>query len=158
MEPWSSLSIAGLYLWCFALAIISALVPWMNGEVILLSLAVLARSPADLVNLVLLTSAGQMVGKCALYWIGRGALPLRSAWVRSTVAAWRGRFEQSPSKHLALVFLSSLLSIPPFYIITVLAGAFRVRFGSFFAVGACGRLIRFGLLVFIPRLALHLFH
>jgi membrane protein YqaA with SNARE-associated domain len=157
MESWHQISGAGLYLGCFLLSIVSALVPWVNGEVVLLSLAALARSPADLATLVLLTSAGQMAGKCALYWAGRGVVPLCSDHAGRMVRVWKERFEQVPSRHLALVFVSSALSIPPFYVITLLAGAFRVRFGPFFVVGACGRLLRFGLLVSIPQLALHFF-
>jgi membrane protein YqaA with SNARE-associated domain len=155
MEPWQQISGVGLYLGCFLLSIVSALVPWVNGEVALLSLAALAGSPTDLAILVLLTSAGQMVGKCALYWAGRGVVPLRSARMGRVVSTWKERFEQAPSRHLALVFFSSAVGVPPFYVITVLAGAFRMRFGPFFAVGASGRLVRFGLLVAIPRLALH---
>jgi|OpeIllAssembly_1097287.scaffolds.fasta_scaffold16537_2 hypothetical protein len=32
-----------------------------------------------------------------------------------------------------------------------------LQFGSFVGVGMCGRLVRFGLLVFIPQLAIRLF-
>jgi membrane protein YqaA with SNARE-associated domain len=141
-------------LWCFVLSIVSALVPWVNGEVLLLSLTALARTPSDLVCLVLMASAGQMVGKCGLYWAGRGVIPLQSDRIRTTLARWKERFEKSPSRLLALVFVSSTLGIPPFYAVTILAGAFRVRFGPFIGVGLCGRLVRFGLLVFIPQIAL----
>ncbi len=156
MESWIQISGAGLYLCCFALSIASALMPWLNGEILLLALAPLARSTSDLVNLVLLASAGQMAGKCVLYWAGRGTRSFQSARVTRTLALWQERFSHSPSKPLALVFLSSALSIPPFYVVTILAGAFRLRFGSFLAVGACGRLIRFGVLVFVPAAAFRL--
>jgi membrane protein YqaA with SNARE-associated domain len=158
MGAWHEVSAAGLYGLCFALSIVSALVPWVNGEVLLLSFSALARSPFDLGCLVLLASAGQMAGKCALYWAGRGALRLRFDCAGRVVASWRERFISSPSKHLSLVFVSSALGIPPFYVITVLAGAFRIGFGQFVGVGMCGRLVRFGTLVFIPRLALQWLH
>jgi membrane protein YqaA with SNARE-associated domain len=150
------MSAIGLYASCFFLSIVSALVPWINGEVLLLSLAALVRSPASLVALVLLASAGQMVGKCMLYWAGRGVAPLRSRRVGKTLSSWRDRFERSSSKPMGLVFVSSAVGIPPFYVITLLAGAFRLRFGRFIAVGACGRLVRFGVLVLIPQVAVHL--
>ncbi len=62
----------------------------------------------------------------------------------------------SPSKLLMLVFISSAVGIAPFYAITILAGAFRIKFAPFLGVGACGRLVRFGLLVFVPQIALHM--
>lgn len=157
MEAWHQVSALGLNLWCFTLSIVSALVPWVNGEILLLSFTALVRSPLDLIRLVLSASAGQMVGKCALYWAGRGVVPLQSNRVRLTMASWRERFEKSPSRLLTLVFVSSALGIPPFYVITILAGAFHVRFGRFIGVGMCGRLVRFGLLVFIPQFAVRLF-
>jgi membrane protein YqaA with SNARE-associated domain len=150
VEAWNQLNVGGAYLWCFALSIVSALVPWVNGEVILLSFSALAHSPLERALLVLSTSAGQMTGKCILYWAAKGVIPLGSGRVKETVTKWKGRFEQSPSKLLSLVFVSSAVGIPPFYVITILAGVFRVRFGPFFTVGACGRLVRFGVIAFVP--------
>jgi membrane protein YqaA with SNARE-associated domain len=138
MEIWKQLNDVGPYAWCLSLSIVSALVPWVNGEVILLSLTAVARSPWARLLLVLSASAGQMAGKCVLYWAGKGVI----------------RFEQSPARMLSLVFVSSAVGIPPFYVITILAGVLRVRFGPFFAVGACGRVVRFGALAFIPWLVL----
>ncbi len=150
MEIWDQISAAGPYLWCFSLSIVSALVPWVNGEVILLSLVALAHSSWARALLVLSASAGQMAGKCILYWAGKGVIPLESGRVKEAVSTWRGRFERSPSKLLSLVFVSSAVGIPPFYVITILAGVLRVRFGPFFTVGACGRIVRFGALAFVP--------
>ncbi len=147
----------GTYLWCFTLSIVSALVPWVNGEVILLSLTAVAPSPWATAFLVLSASAGQMAGKCALYWAGKGVIPLRAGRIREIVATWKGRLDQSPSKLLSLVFVSSAVGIPPFYVITILAGVFRVRFAPFFTAGACGRLVRFGVLAFVPWILIHWF-
>ncbi|MBP1597756.1 MAG: hypothetical protein H6Q05_3133 [Acidobacteria bacterium] len=149
---------ASLGMWGFGLSIVSALVPWVNGEVIMLSLAAVASSPVEVAGLVLLTSAGQMVGKCVLYWAGRGVIPLRTTCIGGKAAAWRLKFDQSPSRPVALVFVSSALGIPPFYLITLLAGTFRMPFGRFIGVGMCGRLVRFGLLACIPQFALLWLH
>jgi membrane protein YqaA with SNARE-associated domain len=157
MEIWSQWNVAGPYLWCFLLSIVSALVPWVNGEVILLSLTALARSPWARAMLVLSACTGQMAGKCVLYWAGKGVIPLRSGHVKNTLSAWQGRLERSPSKMLYLVFVSSAVGIPPFYVVTIMAGALRVRFGPFFTVGACGRLVRFGALAFVPSIMFHWF-
>jgi membrane protein YqaA with SNARE-associated domain len=157
MEAWHQLGVTGLYLGCFGLSMVSALVPWVNGEVLLLTLAVPARSPFELLILVLLASAGQMAGKCFLYWAGRGAVRFQSGRMRRALPAWKERFERSPAKMLALVFVSSAVGIPPFYVITILAGAFRVRFGPFLTIGACGRIVRFTTLVFVPWIMIQWF-
>jgi len=97
-----------------------------------------------------------MAGKCGLYWAGRGTVKLQSGRIKAIVKNWQDRFRRSQGRSLTLVFVSSAVGIPPFYVITILAGAFRLKFASFIGVGACGRLVRFGLLVFIPQLALRM--
>jgi len=148
----------GLHLSCYLLSIVSALVPWVNAEILLLSLSVFTSSPFHLAGLVILASAGQMTGKCVLYWAGRGAIPLKGNRVGKALNSWKERFERSPSKSMGLVFISAVFGIPPFYVITILSGAFRLRFGRFLAVGACGRLLHFGMLIMIPQLGSRLFH
>jgi membrane protein YqaA with SNARE-associated domain len=146
-----------VYFSCFGLSIVSAIIPWVNCELLLLSLAALARSQHELVCLVLLTSLGQMAGKCALYWAGRGTIRFQNARLSRATASWRARFEQSSARPLTFVFVSSAFGVPPFYVTTILAGAVRLRFGRLIGVGMCGRLVRFGLLVLIPQLAIRLF-
>ena len=106
----------------------------------------------------LLASAGQMVGKCILYWAGRGAIPMKKGRLAKLMHSWRGRFERSPKKTMSLVFVSAVSGIPPFYVITILSGAFRLRFGSFLTIGACGRLLHFGVIALIPQFGSRLFH
>ncbi len=151
------MSVAGVYVSCFALSIVSALLPWVNCELLLLSLAAMVRSPWELACLVLLTSMGQMAGKCVLYWGGRGTIRFQSNRITRATASWGKRFERCSSKPLTLVFVSSALGIPPFYVTTFLAGAVGLRFARFVGVGMCGRLVRFGLIVFVPQVAIRLF-
>lgn len=148
----------GLHLSCFFLSIMSALMPWFNGEVLFLSLTTFASSPFHLAILVLLASAGQMTGKCVLYWAGRGSIPIKKGRIGNSLNSWKVRFERSPSKSMGLVFISAVSGIPPFYVITILSGAFRLRFGRFIAVGICGRLLHFGVLVLVPQLGARLLH
>ena len=157
MEIWNQFHVVGPYVGCFALSIVSALVPWFNGEVVLLSFTVLARSRWATLWLVLLACAGQMAGKCILYWAGKGMVALKSGRMKERVLAWKERLEQSPGKMLSLVFISSAVGIPPFYGMTILAGLMGVRFGPFLTVGACGRLVRFGALALLPCIVIRWF-
>jgi membrane protein YqaA with SNARE-associated domain len=143
---------------CFALTLLSALVPWVNAEVIVLSLPAVAASGTELVLLLLVATAGQMSGKCVLYWIARrGGARLSEGRVAAAIARWRVRIERRPSSPVALVLLSSAVGIPPFYVITLMAGALRVGFWPFLAAGTCGRLVRFGALIYVPHLVVHAF-
>jgi|WetSurMetagenome_2_1015567.scaffolds.fasta_scaffold99183_2 membrane protein YqaA with SNARE-associated domain len=154
MESLMHTGAGGVFLSCFLLSIVSALVPWVNGEVVLLASTAIAHSPWQILSVVLLTSAGQMVGKCVLYWTARRAIPVRSVNLRQSIAIWKQRFSSSPAKPLSLVFISSTLGIPPFYILTVMAGFLQLKFVPYLLLGSLGRVIRFGLLAVIPALAL----
>ncbi len=158
MPDWFAISSTGVLVSCFVYSFASAVLPWVNCEILVLSLAAFAHSRLHLVTLVLITTVGQMVGKCLLYWAGCTTIRFRTHRMARALSIWKERLARSPSKPSAVVFVSSALGIPPFYLITVLAGALRVRFAPFLVVGTCGRLLRFGLLAFVPQLAIHLLH
>jgi membrane protein YqaA with SNARE-associated domain len=143
-----------LYGWCYGLSVLSALLPWLNGEVVVLTLSTQASSFPALLGLVLMASAGQMTGKVVLYWSSRRALRAAGGRAGAKLDAWRQRLESRPLKALAVVLLSSAVGLPPFYLITILAGGLKIGFPRYLAVGTLGRLMRFGSLVFFPRLVL----
>ena len=157
MTPLTALDPVWLGLWCFGLTLVSAVVPWVNAEVIVLALPTVAKSPTSLLVFLLIATAGQMTGKCFVYLAGRRGSRV-SPRFESTVAKWRGKMEGHPSKSTALVLVSSITGIPPFYVVTLLAGALRMDFGRFLAAGTIGRLIRFGAVVSVPQLLLTLIH
>jgi membrane protein YqaA with SNARE-associated domain len=138
---------------CFVLSLVSAILPWTNGEVIVISLAAFLRSGVDLTTLAVVAAAGQMTGKALTYWAAREGLAPKPDRQSERIARWRRRFEEAPRRSLALMLVSAVAGVPPFYLITILAGALRVPFGRFLIVGTCGRLLHFGAVVFAPTLA-----
>ena len=105
-----------------------------------------------LVALVIVATAGQMVGKSVLYWTSRETTCLPSPPIASALERWRRRLVTHPSNAVTLVLVSSIVGIPPFYLVTMAAGTLRVDFGRFFAAGTVGRLVRFGALALVPHL------
>jgi membrane protein YqaA with SNARE-associated domain len=147
--PWMVLSY-------FGLTVASAVFPWVNAEIIVLTLPAMAPSKAALVLLVLTATAGQMTGKCFLYWAGRKGNRVLRGQAGKALAKWRERLETRPSRAVALVLISSIVGLPPFYVMTLLAGALRMNFLVYLTAGTAGRLVRFGVLVMLPQLALPL--
>lgn len=147
--PWLVLSY-------FGLAVASAVFPWINAELLVLSLPAVAPSRTALVLLVLIATAGQMTGKCFLYWAGRKGNKVLPGRAGNALARWRESLQARPSKAVALVLISSVVGLPPFYLMTLLAGALRMNFLVYLAAGTTGRLVRFGVLVMLPQLALSL--
>jgi membrane protein YqaA with SNARE-associated domain len=139
-------------LWCFALTFASAVFPWISAEVIVLALPALAGSTRALGGLVLVATAGQMTGKCFVYAAGRGGTrALRLVRRISLLESWRDRLRQSPWHAMGIIFLSSSVGIPPFFLITACAGAAKMNFVRFLIAGTAGRLIRFGIVAALPH-------
>ena len=133
--------------WCFALTLVSAVFPWVNAEIIVLSLPTVARGTWALAGLVAVATMGQMAGKCIVFWTARRGAQAPSPKIRAQLAKWQVRFDSHRWAPTLLVLWSSLTGLPPFYVTTMLAGALRMNFPLFLAAGTVGRLVRFGSLV-----------
>lgn len=151
MSASEPMTLVSLYLFYYGLFVVSAVVPWVNAEVILLSLVPLARSQTDLGILAVLATAGQMTGKGVLYWTTRRTISLGTSSGHEKLARWQTWLDGRGSRLVPLVFLSAAVGVPPFYIVTLAAGALRIRFAEFLAVGCTGRLVHFGCLAWFPR-------
>ena len=67
----SSMSWPLAALWCFGLTLLSAVFPWVNAEIIVLTLPSVAHGTWALVGLVIVATIGQMAGKCVVFWTAR---------------------------------------------------------------------------------------
>jgi membrane protein YqaA with SNARE-associated domain len=147
MSAITDLSLPWAATWCFGLTVTSAIVPWINAEVIVLTLPAVASSTTALVALVAVATAGQMTGKCVIYWAARRGNQKISPRIEQRLAPWRRRCEGHPLMMIGLMLWSSIVGMPPFYLMTMVAGALGMNFPVFVAIGTIGRLIRFGGLV-----------
>ena len=143
--PWMMLSY-------FGLAVASAVMPWLNAEVIVLSLPAVAPSRTALALLVVIATVGQMTGKCLVYWAGRKGNRVLPGRAGMALEKMKDRLATRPSKAAALVLVSSLVGLPPFFLVTFVAGAVKMNFVAFMTAGLAGRLVRFGALVMVPQL------
>ena len=100
-------------------------------------------SKTVLLVLVLIATAGQMTGKCILYWAGRNGNNVLRGRAGQALAKWRDRLESRPGRAIALVLVSSVVGLPPFYLVTLVAGASRMNFLTYLTAGTVGRLVRF---------------
>ena len=138
---------------CFVAAVVSALLPWVNAELMLLAVAAPLTSVGDLLPIVLAVTAGQVSGKSALYWIARRtfASAPHGRFARA-VDRWRNACQSRQRSTEAMMTLSAIFGLPPFYVTTVAAGALRVSFVRFLVVAIFGRLVHFGLVALAPAL------
>jgi membrane protein YqaA with SNARE-associated domain len=132
------------FAWCMA----SGLVPVINAELFLVAVAAVTPTPRLWV-IVALATAGQMIAKTFMYLVGRGVFRLPLASRRLDLARWSERVARWRSKDL-LVFVSAAVGLPPFYVISILAGVVRLPYVRFLGCGLAGRLVRFTVLVAVP--------
>jgi membrane protein YqaA with SNARE-associated domain len=153
MSTLDAFPVSWLIVACFGGAIVSALLPWVNAELLMLSALPLATAHGELVQLVFAVTGGQMVGKSVMYWLSREGTGSHARRFQSAVEWWRGRFQRHPRSALVLVLVSALLGFPPFYAVSIAAGAFKMHFGGFLAAGSAGRLAHFAVIAYLPHVA-----
>ena len=127
----------------------SALIPVLNIEAYL-AIRVAVSDVDSIWALALAAALGQMLGK--LVWYRLGASSLGWGWVRRKVEKpkakarlelWRARTHQRPVVAGALVLVSGFSGLPPFAVLSVLAGQLRMNVMLFFTLGLLGRWLRF---------------
>lgn len=137
---------------CFA----SGLIPLLNAELYLVGVTTLAvHAPSQLPGLVVCAAVGQMTAKCLLYGAGMGMLELpRGRW-KEKIERARARLSTWRKRPYLVYAVSSTVGLPPFYLVSLAAGALKIRFRPFCAIGLAGRIVRFGVVVAIPWIAAH---
>lgn len=148
------LATLGIYGGTFLVSLISGLVPLINAEVFLVGLIRLAvHGPSQLPGIVIAAATGQMVAKIGLYYAGQGLLELPRGRHREKIETVRRKLERWQTKPYLIYAISSVTGLPPFYLTVLAAGAMKIRFRAFLAIGLAGRLIRFTVIVALAWLA-----
>jgi membrane protein YqaA with SNARE-associated domain len=132
----------------FVMAFVSGVVPFViNTELCLLAVAATTSAPAPVI--VVTAATGQMLAKFTLFLAGRGAIRLRCIrWDRREAAV--AAFDKHRAHSLALVGVSAVTGLPPFYGVSLVAGALRLRPVPFLVVGTLGRIARFTVVYLAP--------
>ncbi|MFD0773755.1 VTT domain-containing protein [Streptomonospora algeriensis] len=146
----------------FLFGVASAVVPVLNVELYLVGMG--ALSGGVLLAIAVAAAIGQTLGKIPYFYIGRGALNV--PWLKRRAQTpprwaeraerWRAKAEGRPLWTLGLVAVSSFASVPPFMVVSVLAGTLRMSVWSFSAVTFATRTARFVLVIYAPEAALWL--
>ncbi len=144
----------GVSLVSFVVCFVSGFVPLVNAEAYLVSISALS-SPGMAIPLALAAALGQMSAKALLFFSGRGVvrLPLGrySAHMQARMEATRAKLESHRRHTAAFLFASAFTGLPPFYFVSILAGALRLSFATFVSAGLGGRFLRFGLFIGLPQ-------
>jgi membrane protein YqaA with SNARE-associated domain len=123
------------------------ILPWISSEVVILG-AALVLPATQLPLLVLLCAIGQVAGKSVMYGLTRWApdkLPARAQAMLAKTERWR--------EHRVLlgggVLSGALVSVPPFFLVTLAAGALRLSYPVFLTAAFLGTLGRYGTIIWL---------
>jgi membrane protein YqaA with SNARE-associated domain len=146
------MSLLAVWLTTFGVAVASAMIPVINIEIYLLGASALA--PREMViPLIVAGTLGQVIGKIALYYAGSGAVKLPGKRLQAALQRMNTQMQERPHMGSALVFVSATAGLPPYYLVTLAAGAAKMNLPMFLLVSLVGRLIRFSIVVAVPQLA-----
>ena len=147
---------------CFGVALASAFLPFIPIEAYLG--AAVSESGQAWWALAAAATAGQMIGKIVIFLAGRQSMEW--AWLRRRLARYDvdkyvvRMQEAAERRRLAvdgIVFLAASVGLPPFAVISLLAGQVGMSLPRFLLIGSVGRMIRFGAVALGVEQVLHLF-
>lgn len=136
----------------FLTCLVSAWVPVVNAEAYLGAAA--TQEVSSWWAIAAAAALGQMTGKVGFFLLGRQSLSWE--WMARKMAKLRvdrwvdqmARGAQTrPWVAWAIVFVSAAVGVPPFAIISFLAGQVRVSLTAFLLLGTIGRFLRFATIV-----------
>ncbi len=153
MNPEELIGKVGVYAASFVIGFVSGLVPFVNSELYLVAVSTMAARHS-LVPIALLTAAGQMVAKTILFYAGRGVFNINMGRFEKKIEAVQKKFQDWDNKVDALILLSAFVGMPPFYVVSFVAGALKLHYIRFLAAGMVGRSARFAVIVYFPQLVL----
>jgi membrane protein YqaA with SNARE-associated domain len=130
-------------------SIVSGLVPVVNIEAYLVSVALLA--PEAGWPVVLIVTAGQMAAKYVLYVSGRDGLRPRAGRHAERLDRVGKQLSDHRFGTFSVVAFSAFVGLPPFYAVSIMAGWLRLPLGRFMWVATPCRLARFAVCFYAPR-------
>jgi len=146
---------------CFGVALASAFVPFIPIEAYLG--AAVGESGQAWWALAAAATFGQMLGKIAIFLLGRESMQwewLQRRMARHNVEKYVIRLHEAAARRQlavdAIVFVSASVGIPPFAVISLLAGQVDMSLPRFLIVGSAGRYIRFAAVALGVDQVLHL--
>ena len=147
-------------------AALGSVFPLVNIELYLITV-VSTTDTAVWWVLGLAAAVGQVAGKTLFYLAGKGSFTLGERLGRMTQAKrgsrwaeWLRRFhqrvEERPWWGVAVLFASAIPGVPPFTLMSFVAGAAGIRFVAFLLASLAGRGLHFLLVAGAPELIQHL--
>jgi membrane protein YqaA with SNARE-associated domain len=136
-------AVLGIYAATLVAGVLSGLVPIVNSELYLIGAVLVTGDTPTALVLAGILAVGQMAAKAVLYQIARGSVKTGTGRFARGLEKAKSKIERWRTKPLMVAFVSSVTGLPPFYLVSLVAGLLEIRFVTFLWIGLTGRLIRF---------------
>jgi membrane protein YqaA with SNARE-associated domain len=145
------IGVLGLYGGTLVVCFLSGLIPVINAELFLVGVSKFAvSSPTQLPGVVIAAAVGQMTAKVILYYAGMGLVELPRGRFKTQIEKARGKLASWQKRPYFIMAVSACFGLPPFLLVSIVAGALGIRFRAFAAIGLVGRALRFGFFAVLP--------
>ena len=129
---------------------VSGILPVLNAELLVIGVVV-AAPEIGIPFIATVSATGQMVTKTALFSLARWAPHRLRGKAKVALDKATGAMGARKGAAGSLVFASALTGLPPFFGVSLAAGALGMRMRSFLATGGAGRLVRFAVIAWAAR-------
>lgn len=147
LDQFSSPAVALLV--AFAVGFLFGAIPTGASE--LLALAAGAVTPRWLVApLLVVLTAGHVLGKLLWYWLGTFGERVTNPRMRDWIAKAHAYAAAHPTLGPSVMLTSAFASVPPFHLTTIAAGVVRMPVWLFVGSSFVGRLARFVVVAVVP--------
>lgn len=136
----------------FALGVLFGVLPLGGAELVVLAIGSV-KPRGLLLPLVMVFTLGHVVGKAAWYWLGTRHDRVQHPWLRRQIDRALRILTAYPKLGTAALGSSALVSVPPFHLSAIAAGAVNCPFALFMSIAFAGRAVRFGVVAIAPQLA-----
>lgn len=142
----------GLLVATFIVCFIGGLIPViLNTEAFLLAVSAFSEPPT-LISIVLLSAVIHIAAKTLIYLTGRGVLNLPLKKYEAKLDPVRERLDRWKASPMLFILLSASTGMPPFYLVSIMAGMLKYNYTAYAICGFIGLLIRFTLIVTVPQI------
>jgi membrane protein YqaA with SNARE-associated domain len=128
----------------------SGIIPLVNAELLVIGV-VIAAPEIGIPLVAAVSTTGQMASKTVLFSVARWAPARLRGKARAALDKASGAVAARGGAANSVVFASAFTGVPPFYGMSLAAGALGMRLPNFVMSGGAGRLVRFALIAWTAR-------
>ena len=146
----------GLYVTTLIVCLVGGIVPVVNTEAYMIAISFLSDRGAGW-PIILIASLSHVAAKTLIYLTGRGVLNLPLRKYEDRIESVKERMDRWKASPALFIFVSAGFSVPPFYLVSVVAGVLKYNYVLYMIASLLGLSLRYTIVVQFPHVLMRLF-